>query len=389
MTSKKQNTGFVVFLLFMLYVIVAMSDNFKGIVIPSLKTEFGINNTQIGYFLTISMLSFAIFQFVGGMLIEKYGKKKVLQLGFILTIIALGLLLISKSYVGIIASLFVVNAGVAMFAVSVSTIGPALPVASTAVLMNMVTFTYGASATVIQKTSGSLLLKGYDWRTFFGFMLVFTIALFVYLFFIKIPENEDLGSTAKEKINFFEIINNKMIWLYIACLGFYLASEMGTGNWFGNYMNELYGFNPDKRGLYVSIFFGCLTLGRLVGGFVAEKLGHFQSIAICVFTASTLIIAGIFVGQNGLIIIAGSGVFFSLVFGTIISTLGSVFNKNISYITGVILMGSFVVSTMISFLIGVLNDNLGVHAAYCTIPITLIISGISALTIMKNVKTSN
>ncbi|WFD10574.1 MFS transporter [Tepidibacter hydrothermalis] len=387
MTNKGQNkTGLVVFLLFMLYVIQAMSDNFKGIVIPSLKMEFGINNTQIGYFLIISMLSFAVFQFVGGILIEKYGKKKVLQLGFILTIGSLGLLLISKSYFAIIASLFGVNAGVAMFGVVVSTLGPALPVASTAVLMNMIAFTYGASATVIQKVSGKLLLQGYDWRNFFGFMMAFSAVLFVYLMFIKIPESENLGSESNEKINLMDVLKDKMVWLYIGCLGFYLASEMGTGNWFGNYMNEAYSFNPDARGFYVSLFFGVITLGRLAGGFVAEKVGYLKSIIVFSLLSCISTSIGLFMGKGGLIVISCSAIFFALIFGTILTTVGDVFKKNVSYITGVILMFSYLVSTAVSFCIGILNDIVGVQAAYAMIPLSLIICCISASNIKKNVE---
>ncbi|MCC5467756.1 hypothetical protein [Pelosinus baikalensis] len=64
-TGQFSNTPIII-LLVLMYVIVAMSDNFKGIFVPFFKDDFGINNTQIGYVLTAGFLVYAVFQYVGG-----------------------------------------------------------------------------------------------------------------------------------------------------------------------------------------------------------------------------------------------------------------------------------------------------------------------------------
>jgi fucose permease len=161
-TGQFSNTPIII-LLVLMYVIVAMSDNFKGIFVPFFKDDFGINNTQIGYVLTAGFLAYAVFQYVGGIFIEKVGYKKVIAFGFIVGMASLILLITCKTYIILLIGLFGLNVGMAMFNVGVNTLGPVLTVASTAVLMNFVNFSYGASNTAIQKIAGNLLSKGIPW----------------------------------------------------------------------------------------------------------------------------------------------------------------------------------------------------------------------------------
>lgn len=397
LNSKKKvnhtNVSIIV-LLVMMYLIVSMSDNFKGIFIPIFKQQFGIDNTQIGYVLMASLFAYAVFQYLGGILIEKIGSyKKIIALGFVIEIIALLALIFCKNYALLIIGLFGVNAGMAMFNVSINTLGPTLPVASTAVLMNFLVFAYGVGTTTVQKVTGNLLFKGVPWSNFYLFMFIVSIALFVYLLIIKIPEKkieenikEDIEEGSKEKVNISKVIGNKVLILYILAAGFYLSCEYGTGNWFVNYMNEAYSLNADKRSLYVALFFGIMTVGRIFGGFVADKFGYFRSIISYGVLAAAVTILGMLLKENGLILIAISGLFYSLIFPVTITTISKVFKKKASYITGLILMCGTLIAMGISMLIGVLNDFIGVYYSYYTIGICLTLCTIFMCLIRKNVE---
>jgi fucose permease len=166
--AKQFSNTPIIILLVLMYVIVAMSDNFKGIFVPLFKEDFGINNTQIGYVLTAGLLAYAVFQYIGGIFIEKIGYKKVVAFGFIIGMVSLVLLITCKTYVVLLIGLFGLNIGMAMFNVGVNTLGPILTVTSTAVLMNFVNFSYGASNTAIQKIAGNLLSKGIPWAQLYA-----------------------------------------------------------------------------------------------------------------------------------------------------------------------------------------------------------------------------
>lgn len=346
--------------LILLYLIVAMSDNFKGIFVPSFKAEFAVNNTQIGYVLTASLLAYAVFQYIGGILIEKFGYKRVLMLGFILSVMAILCLVNCMNFFMLILSMFLLNTGMAMFNISVNTLGPALPIASTAVLMNAINGSYGAGNTVLQLISGKLLASGINWRSFFFFMLAVVIAMFIYLVFLKIPFEPVVKKDGKAS----DLLKSPMLYLYIAAAGFYLASEYGIGNWFVNYMNEAFHMTPDQSSLYIALFFGCKTIGLLFGGFVADKIGYFRCILIYGVVATITSFTGVLLGQSGLVIFAIGGFAFSAIFPTLITTIGSFFQDRTSLATGFILMFGTLIAMVVSQLVGIMNDVVGAQNAF-------------------------
>jgi fucose permease len=373
----------IIILLVLMYVIVAMSDNFKGIFVPFFKEDFGVNNTQIGYVLTAGLLAYAVFQYIGGIFIEKIGYKKVVAFGFITGMISLVLLITCKTYVVLLFGLFGLNIGMAMFNVGVNTLGPILTVTSTAVLMNFVNFSYGASNTAIQKIAGNLLSKGMPWTQFYIFMLICCGALFIYLLLIKIPYTHQNEKVQYKKKDLFK---NKMLYLYIIALGFYLGSEYGIGNWFVNYMGEEFSLDADKRAMYAALFFGTETVGRLFGGFIVDRLGAFRSMVLFGGIASLLSAVGILLGETGLIIFSAAGLFYSIIYPTIITTAHGVFKEAASYATGLMLMCGTLIAMVVNMAIGIANDVIGVYYSYYSIAICITITTLAILFIKQNVE---
>lgn len=381
-TGQCSNTPIII-LFVLMYVIVAMSDNFKGIFVPFFKDDFGINNTQIGYVLTAGLLAYAVFQYVGGIFIEKVGYKKVIAFGFIVGMVSLVLLITCKTYMLLLIGLFGLNVGMAMFNVGVNTLGPILTVASTAVLMNFVNFSYGVSNTAIQKIVGNLLSKGVPWTQFYFFMLLCCSALFIYLLLIKIPyTHQNVKVQYKKK----DLLKNKILYLYIIALGFYLASEYGIGNWFVNYMGEEFNLDADKRAYYAALFFGSETVVRLFGGFIVDRLGAFKSMLLFGCLASFLSTAGIMLGEAGLIIFSTAGLFYSIIYPTIITTAHGVFKEAASYVTGLMLMCGTLIAMVVNMMIGIGNDVIGVYYSYYSIAICITITTVAILLIKRMVE---
>ena len=170
-------------------------------------------------------------------------------------------------------------------------------------------------------------------------------------------------------------------------LGFYVFAEMGTGNWFVNFIEKTYSYDKSKSSFYLALFFGIFTFGRLVGGFVAEKFGYIKTVLVSLIIALVLYITGINLGQSGLVIISISGLFFAVTFPTIVVTISKVFKENGAYATGIIVTISSTTNMVLNMVIGFLNDNIGVYKAFYLIPISLVVSILFVFAIYKNVKT--
>jgi len=374
-TKAKGKNGAIILLLLLMYLIVAMGDNFKGIFVPTFKQEFGVSNTSVGYVLTAALFAYALFQYIGGMLIEKYGYKKIIAVGFIGGIASLLILINCKNFIMLIIGMFLLNVGMAMFNIGVNTLGPVLTVGSTVVLMNMINFTYGAGNTAIQKISGVLLAHNVPWRNFYSVMLAAVCLLFIYLLIIRIPyvPNAEKGMWSKK-----DLFKNPMLYFYIAIAGFYLLAEYGIGNWFANYMSEAFQMDANSRSFYVAMFFGSQSVGRLVGGFIVDRVGKYKSMILYGGTATVMMFFGVCLGRQGLLLFSLSGFACSIIYPTAIASIRKVFGEATSYATGFISMWATFIAMTGSMAIGMLNDQIGTRFSFFVVAAALLLTTLFA-----------
>jgi len=153
-----------------------------------------------------------------------------------------------------------------------------------------------------------------------------------------------------------------------------------------NYIKDNYKYDSSKSAFYSVMFLVIFSIGRLVGGFVVEKLGSLKTIMGSLIIAVSLFTLGLVIGEKGLIVISSSGFFFAITFPTLVLTISKVFKQNTSYITGVIVTLTSSVNMILNLVIGKLNDKIGTYFAFYMIPISLIISIIFIYLIYINTK---
>lgn len=378
----KRNNIMTVIIIFIVMVLMAAADNVRGVFIPAFKKDFLVSNTSMGLMLAVCSMGYIISTYIGGILCEKIGQKKVMIVGFIFAGLSSLSLFFSTSFTMLLIGLFFLNIGASLLAISINTLIPVIAVSFQAVLMNLIHFCYGAGATITQRTAGILLYSGISWRYIYlamGFIFFIVLSIF---FFTKIPEPNKAHNN--EKVDNRKIFKNKILYFYMIALGLYVTAELSTGNWFVNFLKEVYRFNDNMSTFYTALFFGIFTIGRLIGGFVVEKFGHIRSVLVSLVISFILYTIGLIIGRNGVLIISISGLFFGITFPTLVLTITSVFKNNSAYVTGIIITVASAINMVMNFFIGWLNDIIGVYNAFYIIPISLLISSIFTYLIYVN-----
>ncbi|EOC99917.1 MFS transporter [Caldisalinibacter kiritimatiensis] len=381
---KKNKHILAIGFIFIIMILMAMTDNTRGVFIPEFKKAFQVEDTQMGIMIAACSLGYIISTYVGGILCEKVGQKKVMLTGFVFAIFSLLNLYISQNFIMLLAGLFFLNVGTSLMAIGINTLIPVLAVSFQAVLMNMIHFCYGAGATITQRAAGILLFSGVTWRNIYlmiGFLFLITLIGFI---LVKIPEPDKVEKD--EKIDNKAIFKNKLVYFYMLALGLYVSAELATGNWFINFLKEVYKFNDNKSTFYSALFFGIFTVGRFLGGFVVEKFGRVKSVLVSLCISFIFYTSGLILGKDGVMIISISGLFFGIVFPTLVLTVSSVFKKNSAYITGIIITAASTINMIMNLIIGWLNDLIGIYTTYYLIPISLLVSALFTLLIYKNTK---
>lgn len=372
-------------LIFSSMLFMGFADNIRGLFIPSFKFEFKISDSDISYLVLASSLGYIIFQYVGGILIEKFQHKKVYLLGFIVAIVSFLIIYFSRTYLLLIIAMFIFNIGISLISICTNSLMPAVFIGYQAVLMNMTHFCYGLGTTSGQRIGGIMLQEGVGWRELYLLSGAAYGVLFIALLFIKLPGIH--VESEKSIISFKEVMKNKLANLFIIAIGFYICAEVSVSYWFVNFLGIRYNFNVDKSSFYLSMFFLLLTIGRLLGGFVVDRVGHIKSLIIFLSTAFALFTIGLVGGKSLIILISAAGLFYSIVFPTFVVTVNNAFKENTSYILGVIMTFSSGVNMVINFFVGYLNDYIGVYRSFFIIPLSLAISIIFTLLVRKELKT--
>lgn len=380
--SKNRNFA-IITVIFIIMAAIAVVDNTKGIFIPVFKETFDANNTSMGVLLAVCSLGYIIFTYIGGVLCEKLGQKNVILLGLSTIILSTLIISVSNTYMILLLGMFFMNMGIAFGSIAINTLIPALFVAIQAIMMNIAHCSYGFGSTLGQFTIGRLLDKGVGWRSVFcGISIIFIVVLVIF-FTIKIPSVTKVHEKKEVKFNISSVFKEKYVYIYALALGTYVFAEMGMSNWIVNFLIESYSFTSSKGATFLSTFFLLLTIGRLFGGFIAERFGYLQSVIVSMSIAIILLLIALVIGNGALILICVTGLFFAITYPTIVTTISKVFKENTAYVTGVILTGSSSISMILNLLMGKLNDVIGTTMTFYLIPISLSISMIFVIIIYK------
>ncbi|MEG2893623.1 MAG: MFS transporter, partial [Clostridium sp.] len=258
-------------LVFLSILFAGFSDNMKGIFIPSFKEEFLITDSNVSMILLAASLGYIVCQYIGGVLVEKIGHKKTYFVAFTLALIGIGLIYLSTTFYMLVLSILLLTMGLSMAVLCTNALIPLIFVSSQAVFMGIVHFSYGVGVTAGQRTAGSLLGAGFDYKQIYLICGVIGISLILLTAFSKFPKENIELEKKKKVITLKEVLSDKIVLLFSFALGFYVLAEAIMGTWFINYMKVVYSYDENKGSYYVGIFFFLFAIGRFFGGFIAEK----------------------------------------------------------------------------------------------------------------------
>lgn len=370
----------IIIFIFMLFQ--AVVENTRGVFVPSFKKVYILNDSDIGVLFMITSLFYMVGTFITARLIELIGRKRVLIFAQIITAICLLSLNISNSIYVFYISFIILNICSGVIAVSINTIVPKLKYKNKGALINIIHFVYGMGAGFTHKIGGELLLN----LTFKEIYNIFSVILLIFVFLItfkKFPDEEE--SKKKEKIVFSKS-DKTIIMIYSFIIGLYVSAEIQTSNWLITYIVKTFNYSENKASTFTFMFFILFAIGRLLGGFIAEKFGYIKTVIKSVLIAISLYALGLFLGEKGLYFIALSGMFFSIVFPTVILSVKIFFGDNLEKPTGIIMSVASFINMLSGLLIGVISEHFSIAIAVSFIPLFLFLALMLLSIILKKAK---
>jgi len=343
-------------------------DNLKGALIPSLRSFFSVSYSSIGSMLFLCTFGYLISMFLGGFASDRFKKKTVIITG--LTIVGLSLiaLVFTRKFLLFSIIMLVMNIGFGWIDIGLNSLGSVIFVRNTAVMMNLLHLFFGAGSTVGPKYAGVMLEGGYQWFHIFGYAGIGLVLFLGLLFFIRFPKtNSEDGY--ENPLHYKEVLGDPRIWLYILLLGGAEILEIATASWLVTFLHDFRGMSENTGATYLSLFFLLFTIGRMVGGFAAERYGYEKVIQLFSIAGLGFFLLGMFIpGIPWVLSLIGFAV--SLMFPTVMTMIIRDFPRRTGTAMGAVISGAGAITMLTNWLIGVANDFIGVFGGFMLIGIS-------------------
>ena len=166
--------------------------------------------------------------------------------------------------------------------------------------------------------------------------------------------------------------------------GFYFIAEHGIMNWWAMYCSQGLALDNSKASTSVSLFFGTMTLGRLVLAPLVQRLGSRRSIVILGGLGSAVYILGVLLGGNGVWLLGFSGIFISIVYPTIVLFLQELFPKEvITTATGAVISVGTLFDIGFNAVFGSLVEAAGFGVCRVIFPVAILIFYVGFLGMLR------
>ncbi len=266
---------------FFAFILIGANDGATGVLIPSLRAQYGIDKATIGFFFLSGAMGYLIAAFNSGLLVARLGVRRFLLLGVIIFLLgAAALSSVPPLWLALLLML-PLGFGGALLDAGLNAYIAGLP--RNTALLNYLHAFYGTGALLGPIVASTTLAIGLTWNyvymvwTGISVLLLAGVALFFRI--RKVPQRER-GSGAEKNV-LASTLKRKVVWVVAFFLLFYVGTEVSLGSWSYSFLTEVRHGPLLLSGWIVSGYWVGLTLGRLSLGRVALRVGEKRLIQFC------------------------------------------------------------------------------------------------------------
>lgn len=382
MTNDKTQKFLVLIYCFLMMLILGISDGLRGVFLPLFERTYELDSIRSSIIIMCSYVGNLLFLLLGGRILDNMSKKRFL---FALTVIWMTALLfyvLTESYrVLLVCIIFSLGAST-MLSTSLNIITPLFFTAS-AMYVNLFNFAQGVGLFTAQNVGGRFAEQMSGWHGWNAVLLGCGVLSLVILALIRFPQTKP----AAQKPSTLAIFRNPAAKYLILLFGFYYIAEHGLQNWMVTYGSSYLGFSTQQAALYLSLFFGGITVGRLVFAPLVQKMGVLRSMAVFTVIGTVLYVAGVLLERSGMVMLCLSGLAFSIIYPTLVVVVGKYYApEENGTAVGLIAGISTVFDIAFNIGFGALVEAVGFAIAIKVLPVAMIGFCVVYLVMQKRVR---
>ncbi len=331
-----------------------------GISTSYVKNDFNLSETVAGFIPSMVFIWFLLLSVPAAMLMNKLGRKKMVQISNVITIIGMIIPFITYNLVTCMVAFVLLGIGNTLLQVSLN------PLLTNVVKGDALTssLTAGQVVKAVSSFCGPFIAAFAagalgNWQYLFPIFAVVTLLAAIWLSLTPIEESAEAQATSTMGQT-FSLLKDKTILLLFLGIVCVCGLDVGMNTVAPKLLIERAGYAVEQAGLGSSVYFVCRTVGAFIGSILLVKMSDIKYFRIHILAAIAAIAVLFFMKSTlGVMIFVGLiGFFCSSIFSVIYSLALKSRPEKANEISGLMITGVFG-GAVIPPLMGILTDALG------------------------------
>ncbi|MEC7225556.1 MAG: MFS transporter [Candidatus Latescibacterota bacterium] len=354
-----------------------------GAAVPEILRTYSWRYVEMGAILAGGSIGYFVSTFVCGILLRRWGPKRVIVYGLVLQAAGLAAFGQMPSLAINAIALLLIGLGQGGSEVVTNFSIVRIEHSGRSNLMNFIHAAFTTGAIVGPLGIGQLIERGYPWQVAF-LALAFLSLLMALAFTLLSFETVSADPAKRENSPLSYLMSQPLMLLLTTLILLYVGVEIGTSNWIAEYFVQSLGVSAASGAYTVSLFWMGLLAGRLsVAIFYRRDDQAVLLVTACILSALSLSLGlwgDSFIWKAACFFSTGMG--FSIVYPVVVVLAGRFFPNQQEMAIAVISTGGGVGSFAFPFAMSSLADSWGIGRAFWFYAfIALAMSGVAVSTL--------
>ena len=349
---------------FLSFFVFGFVDNLKGPTLSALLEDLNFSYSFGGTLVMSAYLGFLIATLVTGALSDTAGQKVVIFTACACLFVGIVGYSMASMFLILAMAMLVIGLGLGSLELGGNSIIVDLHHQGKGRYLNLLAFFHGVGSMVAPLYAGLLLTAGLSWRSIYQSAILVVLLLLVYFLLVKYPKSDTLASNKLDLRSLGKSAFTGEMILFYAVLAIYVAAEIGIGTWLVEFLQKSKFQSVAISSFYLSLFFGGVTVGRLIGSFLVERVGYLKSMLYVSLASVVCVAIGTFAPASLAFFLPLTGLFFSIIFPTATAAASDLHQENVGTVLGLLFTFAGIGGMLGPWLVGIFSDWLGIQLGF-------------------------
>ena len=355
---------FITYGAFLSFFVFGFVDNLKGPTLSALLDDLNFSYSFGGTIVMSAYLGFLIATLLTGALSDVAGQKVVIFTACACLFVGIVGYSMASMFLILAMAMLVIGLGLGSLELGGNSIIVDLHHQGKGRYLNLLAFFHGVGSMVAPLYAGLLLTAGLSWRSIYQSAILVVLLLLVYFLLVKYPKSDTLASNKLDLRSLGKSAFTGEMILFYAVLAIYVAAEIGIGTWLVEFLQKSKFQSVAISSFYLSLFFGGVTVGRLIGSFLVERVGYLKSMLYVSLASVVCVAIGTFAPASLAFFLPLTGLFFSIIFPTATAAASDLHQENVGTVLGLLFTFAGIGGMLGPWLVGIFSDWLGIQLGF-------------------------